>query len=374
MEQPLIDWLTVTVYGNSVHDWIVAGAVGVASIVAALIIRGLLIRRLSLTAAQTATDWDDFVLRLAVTTRSLPLIVIGLALGGVWLDLPAKPQRVIEVLVVLAVLVQATLWSTAAIDFWVDHYRRRRLESDAAAATTVVAIRFLGKLILYSVILLLALDNLGIDVTALVAGLGVGGVAVALATQSILGDLFASLSIVIDKPFVIGDFIVVGDFLGTVEYVGLKTTRLRSLSGEQLVFGNHDLLQSRIRNYKRMAERRRVFAFGVTYQTPPAELEAIPGLVREIVESQELTRFDRAHFKAFGDSAYEFEVVYVVLKPEFNVSMDIQQAINLALVRTFAERGIEFAYPTRTVFLAGAAGEAAREGVSPAARTAPGSG
>ena len=193
------------------------------------------------------------------------------------------------------------------------------------------------------------LDNLGFNITALVASLGIGGIAVALAVQNILGDIFASLSIALDKPFVIGDFIIVEDVLGTVEYIGLKTTRLRSLSGEQIVFSNVDLLKSRIRNYKRMFERRVVFTIGVVYQTAHATLERIPALVRSIVEQQPKTRFDRAHFKEYGDSALVFEVVYFVLDSDYNIYMDIQQAINLAIFRRFQVKGIEFAYPTRTL-------------------------
>jgi small-conductance mechanosensitive channel len=174
---------------------------------------------------------------------------------------------------------------------------------------------------------------------------------VALAIQNILGDLFASLSIVLDKPFVIGDFIIVGDLMGTVEKIGLKTTRVRSLSGEQLVFGNHDLLQSRIRNFKHLFERRILFSFGVIYQTPHDKLAAIPGMVREIIESLEDTRFDRAHFKEYGDFSLNFEVVYYVLKPDYNAYMDTQQAINLALYQRFQQAGIEFAYPTQTLFI-----------------------
>jgi len=201
------------------------------------------------------------------------------------------------------------------------------------------------------VILLLALDNMGVDITALIAGLGIGGIAVALALQNVLGDLFASLSIVLDKPFVIGDFIIVDDLLGTVERIGLKTTRVRSLYGEQLVFSNSDLLNSRIRNYKRMFERRILFSIGVTYQTPHEKLATIPGIIREVIESQEQVRFDRAHFKEYGDSALKFEIVYYVLVPDYNTHMDIQQAINLAIVRRFEEEKIEFAFPTQTLYL-----------------------
>ena len=190
------------------------------------------------------------------------------------------------------------------------------------------------------------------------AGLGIGGVAIALATQSILGDLFASLSIVLDRPFVVGDFIVVGDLMGTVEHVGLKTTRVRSLSGEQLVFSNADLLGSRIRNFKRMAERRIVFAVGVTYQTPAAKLDQIAGVLREIATAAPGVRFDRAHLRSFDDSAITFEVVYYVLDPDYNRYMDTQQRINLAIFRQFEAEGIEFAYPTRTVFVRNEAEEA----------------
>jgi small-conductance mechanosensitive channel len=184
-----------------------------------------------------------------------------------------------------------------------------------------------------------------------VAGLGIGGIAVALAIQNILGDLFASLSIALDKPFVIGDFIIVDQLLGTVEHIGLKTTRIRSLSGEQIVFSNADLLNSRIRNYKRMYERRVVFSIGVTYQTPYEKLASIGTTLKEIIESQPDVRFDRAHFREYADSSLNYEVVYYVKSPDYNRYMDIQQAINLEIYRRFQDGGIEFAYPTRTLYL-----------------------
>ena len=174
----------------------------------------------------------------------------------------------------------------------------------------------------------------------------------ALAAQNVLGDLLASLAIVLDRPFVVGDFVVFGDKMATVERVGIKTTRLRSLSGEELVCSNADLLASRIHNYKRMAERRTVFTIGVTYQTAPEKVEALPAILREIVEGQERVRFDRAHFKSYGDSALNYEVVYWMLDPDYNLFMDTQQAINFAIYRRLQEEGIEFAYPTRTVHLA----------------------
>jgi small-conductance mechanosensitive channel len=209
--------------------------------------------------------------------------------------------------------------------------------------------------VVWAAVLLVLLDNLGVNITTLIAGLGVGGIAVALAAQNVLGDLFSSLSIVLDKPFVVGDFIVIGEFMGSVEHVGLKTTRLRSLSGEQVVFSNTDLLNSRIRNYGRMFERRVVSKIGVTYQTPAGKLRRIPTIIRDIVEAQDKVRFDRAHFQTFGDSALTFEFVYYVLTPEYNYYMDVQQSINLALFEQLAAEGVEFAYPTQTVFVSGTA-------------------
>jgi small-conductance mechanosensitive channel len=216
---------------------------------------------------------------------------------------------------------------------------------------TSMALTFLGRLVLWSVLLLVALDNVGVDINALITGLGIGGIAVALAAQNILGDLFASLSIMFDKPFVLGDFIVVGDLMGTVEKIGMKTTRVRALSGEQLIFSNNDLLSSRIRNLKRMQERRVVFTVGVTYQTPADKLERIPAMIREIIQAQQGTRFDRSHFLNWGDSALLIETVYWVQSPEFQVYADIHQQVNLAIYRRFENEGIEFAYPTRTVHL-----------------------
>jgi small-conductance mechanosensitive channel len=217
----------------------------------------------------------------------------------------------------------------------------------------MTAIGFVARVALWSLVILVGLSNLGVDITGLIAGLGIGGIAVALALQNVLGDLFASLSIVLDKPFVIGDFIVVDQMQGTVEYVGLKTTRLRSISGEQLIVSNADLLRSRIRNLKRMDERRALFTFSVMYQTPAEKLERVSQIARNVIAAQPLVRFERAHFKEFGESALVYECVYFVLSPDYLVFMDTQQRINIALVEALKAEGVEFAYPTRTVIVQG---------------------
>jgi small-conductance mechanosensitive channel len=217
---------------------------------------------------------------------------------------------------------------------------------------TLSIIGVVVRAVIWAVVLLLTLDNLGVDITALVAGLGIGGIAVALAVQNVLGDLLASLSIALDKPFVVGDFLIVGEFMGSVEYIGIKSTRLRSLSGEQIVMSNADLLGSRVRNYGRMQERRVVFAVGVTYETPREMVEAIPGMIREIVQAQDNIRFDRCHFAKFGPASLDYEAVYYVLSADYNQYMDTQQRINLRIFEAFALRGIEFAYPTQKIWLA----------------------
>jgi small-conductance mechanosensitive channel len=339
--------------GNTLLQWITATVVAVLVFTALRVVLAIVRGRLRRVAQRTTTPVDDMLVEALASTRNLFLVVAAACAGGLILDLGPTPQKILRGLAVVTLAIQAALWANRAVSAWLDRYRADRLETDPGAVTTLQGMSYVVRLAIWSGALLLLLDNLGIDVTALVAGLGVGGIAIALAVQSVLGDLFASLSIALDKPFVNGDFVIVGDFLGTIERVGLKTTRVRSLSGEQIVFSNSDLLSSRIRNYKRMEERRVVFSLGVVYQTPPDALREIPPMIRAIIEGLEDTRFDRAHFKAFGDSAYLFEVVYYVLQPDYNLYMDIQQQINLAICEQFAERGIEIAYPTRTLFVAG---------------------
>jgi small-conductance mechanosensitive channel len=310
-----------------------------------------LARRRLRNAKETTGEADDFLLDLFRRTNLALIAFPAIWLGSRALVLPEELTSLISTFARLSLIAQAALSTAAVLDFFLRRYHRRRAETDPAAVTTIRAFRFATVFAVWCIAALVALDNLGIDVTTLITGLGIGGVAIALATQNILGDLFASLSIVLDKPFVVGDFIRAGDDLGMVERIGLKTTRVRSLSGELLIFSNSDLLQSRIRNYKRMEERRILFRIGVVYQTTPSQLRRIAPMVREIIERQSFTRFDRAHFAAFGDSSYDFEFVYYVRSPDYNAYMDIQEAINLAIVDAFAAERIEFAYPTRTLYL-----------------------
>lgn len=342
------DWIYLD---NSLERWTTAVALAAFTLAVLRIAKAIAIRKLSARPPEARGSGEELSLRLVEASNFLVLVVIALGVGSSVLTLPDRLGDLRQLLLVVSLGLQAGSWGNVAVRLTVARAVERRLEHDPAGATTVQAVGFLGRLALWVVIALVAIEALGQDVTPLLAALGVGGIAVALAVQSILSDLFASLSIVLDKPFVIGDFIIVDDMLGSVEHIGLKTTRVRSLSGEQIVFSNADLLSSRIRNYKRMVRRRVEFSFGVTYQTRYEQLAAIPGIVREIVEAQDTASFDRAHFFRYGDSSLDFEVVYYVMDPDYDRYMDIQQAINLELYRRFEEEGISFAYPTRTLYV-----------------------
>ncbi|MHA7838859.1 MAG: mechanosensitive ion channel family protein [bacterium] len=345
--------LDFAVYGNPALDWLIALAIAFGVWVGLNAIRYFGLSRLRRLAERVRVHRAAWVLQTLEGTRGLVLFLLSVYAGSLWLELPSRAESIVRGVAVLAILIQVGLWLIALVNAWLQRFREENAAQNAAAVTSMSALAFVAKLVIWVSILLLALENLGVDITALVAGLGIGGIAVALAMQNILGDLFASLTIVIDKPFVEGDFLILGDYLGAVERVGLKTTRIRSLSGEQLVFSNADLLSSRIRNYGRMRERRVVFGLGVVYQTPREKLKRIPQILRESVEAQDPVRFDRAHFQRYGAYSLDFEIVYYVLDPDYTLYMDIQQAINFAIHERFEAEGIEFAFPTRTLFIAG---------------------
>ena len=282
-------------------------------------------------------------------TSPLFVFVTALTAASEMISLPVKAHAFFHGLFIITLFVQAALWANVAANGWLSDYTTRRGATDASVMSATAIIGVLLRSVIWAIALLLMLDNLGINVTTLIAGLGIGGIAIGLAAQNILGDLFGSLSILLDKPFVVGDFIVSGDHMGTVERIGLKTTRIRSQSGEQLIISNHDLLTSRIRNYKLMAERRVAFTVRVIYDTPTDKLAKVPDIIKAAVERQKPVRFDRSHFSGYGDFAVMFETVYYVLSQDYNLHMDIQQAIYLEIHKQFAAQDISFAFPTRSI-------------------------
>lgn len=334
---------------NPVWTWVVAGAMTLSVIVAAWILRRSVIARAS-KFDKAPTGWRGFVLAMARSLRLWLVVPWAVYIGSQSLAMSDTIARALQIASVAAVTLQFLLWAPVIVDHFIQLLLARTTRDgvpDEAILSSAGVIKAVGMILVVALVVLLALDNLGVKITPLLAGLGIGGIAIALAVQSILGDIFASVSILLDKPFVVGDFIVVGDKMGTVERIGVKTTRVRALSGEQLVFANSDLLGSRIQNFKRMQERRALFSIGVVYHTPAEKLRAIPRIVREAVEHNPKTRFDRCHFKSFGAYSLDFECVYFMLVPDFNAYMDTQQAVNMELFERFQAEGIEFAFPTQ---------------------------
>ena len=336
--------------GNDLAAWTKAAVQFALWFTVLPIVKRFVTRRLQKLDPEKSSAPLELALDLLKRTRRAFLVVVAVYLAVLWLHVPERVDRWLDGALLLFVWLQVALWGTATIRFFVDRRLKRDLEAAKESAASMNILKFVGTAAVWGIAALLLLANLGVDVTALVAGLGVGGIAVALAVQNVLGDLLASLSIALDKPFKVGDFLILGNEMGTVEHIGIKSTRLRSLSGEQIVISNADLLGSRVRNYGRMYERRVVFKIGIVYETARDKVEAVPGILKAAIEAQQKTRFDRAHFLAYGDFSLNYEAVYFVLDPAYNLYADIQQAINLQILDAFRRHGIDFAYPTQVEF------------------------
>jgi small-conductance mechanosensitive channel len=329
--------------------WIVGVAIAAGVYLVLAFARRLLLRRIEGSTARAG--WLNGLRQALERTSALFLLVLAIYAGAFFVTLPPAVERMITSALVIALFLQGALWASHLVVGWIAWYAEAKARRNRAIANAIGLIQLFARVVVWSIALLLILNNLGFDITALVAGLGIGGIAIALAAQNILGDLFASLAIVLDQPFVVGDPVTIGNETGTVERIGIKTTRIRSVSGEELIVANADLLASRIHNHKRMRERRVVFTIGVTYQTPADKVEKLPGMLRAIVERQDRVRFDRAHFKSYGDFALIYEVVYAVLSPDHDVYMDTQQSINFAIYRQLQDEQVAFAYPSRTIYM-----------------------
>jgi small-conductance mechanosensitive channel len=337
--------LQTTFFGNAMLAWIIAAGILVLVTLLLMLVRQLLVQRGAKLATYSATRVDDFLVAILRHTHGLFLFAVALSAASLALALPLEARHGVRIFLGASVILQLLVWGNAAIALWL----KDQTAAKPGALGTMTAIAFMARLLLWVIAILLLLDNFGLQVTTLIAALGVGGIAVALAAQTILGDLFAAISIYLDQPFEVGEFIAFDEYLGTVKNVGLRSTTIQSLWGEVLVVSNADLLKSRIKNYARMKERRVSFVVGAAYGTPRALVQAIPGLIRAAVEEQKQVRFDRSHFRGYGDSSLDFETVYYVLSPDYNIFMDIQQAINLRIMERFEEQGIAFAHPIRVV-------------------------
>lgn len=344
--------LETVIYQNTIRDYLLAIFILLGITEALLILKRFLISQLGKIAAKTVNDFDDFVVNLIKQIGPPVFVITAVYISSLTLTLPSSLEKFIRYALIVVVTFRVISILQEIVRYTITKlYHRRMKPNDPATASMISSTVGLIRWIIWSLGLIFVLDNLGINISALVAGIGIGGIAVAMASQAVLGDAFSALSIFLDRPFEIGDFIIIDEHLGTVEHIGIKTTRIRSLSGEQLVFSNSDLTKSRIKNYKRMDTRRVVFQIGIVYQTPQEKVRKTPDLIRNIFRQMKDVRLDRVHFFSFGDFSLIYEIVYYVMSSDYNIYMDKQQEINFALMETFEKEGIEFAYPTQKLYV-----------------------
>jgi len=342
--------LKYTIFGNSLLLWISYPIIIAITYFALRAVRNGIVNNLRRRAKTHARELLSLIANVFDQTSNWFLLLLSLKVANALVTPTGKLLTIFHHILVVGFVIQSAVWLAKIARAFVTHSVVAH-NSDPARSAMAGLLTKVIQFVVWLLAFLVLLDNFGINITALVAGLGIGGVAVALAVQKLLGDFLSSISILLDQPFIVGDFITVGDFMGTVEQIGVKTTRVRSLSGEQLIFPNTDLLESRIRNFKRMEQRRVLFQFGIRYETPLEKVEQIPGLVKKIIYEQKHTLFDRAHFFKFGSYALEFEIVYFVNSSDYALYMDIQQAINISLARALKEMGVDFALSTQTMVM-----------------------
>lgn len=334
--------------GNTIQNYLVALAVFTGGVLFIRLVRKGTVRYLRAWAEKTEGNLDDFLVSV-LEKNLLPIFNLGfLYLGMRYLDLPPKTDHILNVIYGVIITWFAVRIILRLIRHSLEEYAEKQPDPEAKKKE-LRGLSSIIKLLIWSLALIFLLSNLGYNVTGIVAGLGIGGIAIALAAQAILGDLFSYFVILFDRPFEVGDFITVDDKKGNIEKIGLKTTRVRSLTGELIIIGNTNLTGARVHNFKQLERRRVAFILSVVYQTPPGLLEKIPAMIREIIEGREFITFDRAHLVAFAPSSLNFEVVYFVDNPDLLIHMDHQQSIYLEILKKFEAEGIEFAYPTQTM-------------------------
>ncbi|HEV7357478.1 MAG TPA: mechanosensitive ion channel family protein [Steroidobacteraceae bacterium] len=329
-------------------EWLIAGIVGFVVWAALWILRDLIASRYKKHAGARNPTLIRLIAYLIGSTTQLFFFAVALDVAQASLTLPDQVQHIVANTALILILVQVGLWAGRAVRFYLEMKELER-GADRVFAGSLDIINFVARMLIWSLLILVALDNLGVNITALLAGLGVGGVAVALALQNVLGDLFASLSIALDKPFVIGDNLIIDTFIGKVEHIGIKTTRLRSESGEQIILSNADILKSRVRNFGRLSQQRILATIRLTYDTPADKLKEMPNLLEGIVREHAQARFERCHLKTLGESSFQFELSYFVQQPAVNSMLDLQQAVNFRIIDELRRLGVEFAYPTQLV-------------------------
>ena len=339
---------SIVFLGNSLENYIIFAVAFLVFLLIFKIFQSVILNRLEKFAEKTENDIDDEFIKIVRSIKPPFYSFLSFYFAIRFLSLNKFLGELFDAILIIWFIYQVIIAIQILINYVINKkFSKESREARSAAGIIGIAVKFT----LWSFAFLIILQNLGFDVTSLVAGLGIGGIAVALAVQNILGDLLSSFAIYFDRPFVLGDFIVVGDFSGTVEKIGIKTTRIRALQGEEIVMSNKDIVSAKIQNFKKMKDRRISFNFGVVYEISSKKLRKIPDIVRKIIDSIDLAEIERVHFKELGDSALVFEVVYSIKSPDYGKYMDIQQEINFKLKEIFEKEKIDFAYPTQTIYI-----------------------
>lgn len=352
--------------GNTIKDWLIAAGIIALAFTAIRLLKPPLMRRLKAFTSRTSNTFDDFIY-LAIETTLIPfLYYLALYFAIQYLSFSPGISQVFKVAILFVgtyfILRLISSFLNFAIFKFLDKQDQGEAKQKQAKGLIIII-----QAIIWILGFVFLLNNMGYDVTTIITGLGIGGIAIALAAQTILGDLFSYFVIFFDRPFEIGDFLIVDDKVGAIEYIGIKTTRMKAISGEQIVFSNKDLTDARVHNFKRMLTRRVLFKLGVTYQTPAEKVKRIPQIIKDIIEPVEKVTFDRSHFSAFGDFSLDFETVYLIDGADYNVYMDIQQCIYLNILEAFEHEGIEFAYPTQSLFVSAQAEKSSKASEVPEA-------
>jgi small-conductance mechanosensitive channel len=337
--------------GNTALEYLIAFGVFVLSLVVLKFVQVVIVSRLKKFAKKTTTDLDDTAIAIFQSIKPPFYLLASLYVGLQYLQLTGVVGQIFYVLLVVVVVYEVVRALEKVLDYWM--YRQSQKQGDGnfeQSKSMMRILKIVAKTTLWVIALLMILSNLGINITSLVASLGIGGLAVALALQNVLSDLFSSFSIFIDKPFEVGDYIKIGTDSGTVERIGMKTTRMRTLVGEELVVSNKELTTARVQNFKRMERRRELFSLGVAYETTKEKLEKIPELIKQAVEAVDHTEFSRCHFSTYGDFSLNFETVYYIDEADYTVYMDARQTVNFNIFEAFAKENVEFAYPTQLVY------------------------
>ena len=341
---------SVQLGANTAFDYVRALSLFAGLLVALKIVQVFVLAKLRRLAERTKTEFDDVLIEVFTKVRPPFYVLVALYFALQALTIPGTVEAAVRVAFVLVIVYEVGRGSGRLVDFFVTKHVAAS-DGNGHAKTMANAVSIVLKVVLWAVGIAMALSNVGVDVTSLIASLGIGGIAIALALQNVLADVFSSFSIYMDKPFKVGDFIVVGGDKGKVENIGLKSTRIRSQQGEMLIISNRELTSARVQNFEQLQRRRYSFTLGVTYGAPVGKLREIPGIVEEMISRHDLVDFERCHFARFGESSLDFETVFHVNSSDYSVFMGIMQKINLDLYERFAKEGIGFAFPTRTVHL-----------------------